>query len=151
MISIQIGQCGIQIGNACWELYLLEHGINMDGSRKTQEQLTESGSFSAKLGQSTNENDAHTFFTETGNGKQVPRSIFVDLEPTVIDSVRTGVTKDLYHPEQLISGKEDAANNFARGRYSIGKEVIDKVTSRLQKIAEQCDGLQVKLVSNMFR
>ncbi|XP_034108240.1 tubulin alpha-4 chain [Drosophila nasuta] len=146
VISIQIGQCGIQIGNACWELYLLEHGINLDGSRKTQEQLTESGSSSATVGQSTNANDAHTFFTETGNGKQVPRSIFVDLEPTVIDSVRTGATKDLYHPEQLISGKEDAANNFARGRYSIGKEVIDKVTARLQKIAEQCDGLQGFLI-----
>jgi len=27
----------------------------------------------------------------------------------------------LFHPEQLITGKEDAANNFARGHYTIGK------------------------------
>ena len=26
-ISIHIGQAGIQTGNACWELYCLEHGI----------------------------------------------------------------------------------------------------------------------------
>ncbi|KAK7860827.1 tubulin alpha-4 chain [Quercus suber] len=26
-ISIHIGQAGIQVGNACWELYCLEHGI----------------------------------------------------------------------------------------------------------------------------
>jgi tubulin alpha len=26
-LSIHIGQAGIQIGNACWELYCLEHGI----------------------------------------------------------------------------------------------------------------------------
>ena len=32
----------------------------------------------------------NTFFSETGAGKHVPRSVFVDLEPTVIDEVRTG-------------------------------------------------------------
>ena len=39
----------------------------------------------------------------------------VDLEPTVVDEIRTGTYRQLFHPEQLISGKEDAANNFARG------------------------------------
>lgn len=48
----------------------------------------------------------------------MPRAIFVDLEPTVIDEVRSGAYRQLFHPEQLISGKEDAANNFARGHYT---------------------------------
>ena len=60
----------------------------------------------------------NTFFSETGSGKHVPRAIFVDLEPTVIDEVRAGTYRQLFHPEQLISGKEDAANNFARGHYT---------------------------------
>lgn len=60
----------------------------------------------------------NTFFSETGAGKHVPRAVFVDLEPTVIDEVRTGTYRQLFHPEQLISGKEDAANNFARGHYT---------------------------------
>ena len=60
----------------------------------------------------------NTFFSETGAGKHVPRAVFVDLEPTVIDEVRTGAYRQLFHPEQLISGKEDAANNFARGHYT---------------------------------
>ena len=42
-------------------------------------------------------------------------------EPTVIDEVRTGTYRQLFHPEQLITGKEDAANNYARGHYTIGK------------------------------
>jgi hypothetical protein len=57
----------------------------------------------------------NTFFSETGAGKHVPRCVMVDLEPTVVDEVRTGTYRQLFHPEQLISGKEDAANNFARG------------------------------------
>ena len=31
VISIHLGQAGIQAGNACWELYCLEHGIQPDG------------------------------------------------------------------------------------------------------------------------
>ena len=34
---------------------------------------------------------------------------------------RTGTYRQLFHPEQLINGKEDAANNYARGHYTIGK------------------------------
>lgn len=31
IISIHIGQAGIQVGNSCWELYCLEHEIQPDG------------------------------------------------------------------------------------------------------------------------
>lgn len=87
-----------------------------------------------------------TFFSETGSGKRVPRSIFIDLEPTVIGDIRNGQMRNLYHPDQMISGKEDAANNYARGHYTIGKEVIDGVLAVLQKISEQCDSLQGFLI-----
>lgn len=73
----------------------------------------------------------NTFFSETGSGKHVPRAIFLDLEPTVIDEVRAGSYRQLFHPEQLISGKEDAANNFARGHYT-GDSVV--FTSRHSSI-----------------
>ena len=82
----------------------------------------------------------NTFFSETGAGKHVPRAVFLDLEPTVIDEVRTGTYRQLFHPEQLISGKEDAANNFARGHYTIGKEIVDLCLDRLRKLADNCTG-----------
>uniref|UniRef100_A0A8C3N7A2 Tubulin alpha chain n=1 Tax=Geospiza parvula TaxID=87175 RepID=A0A8C3N7A2_GEOPR len=91
-----------------------------------------------------------TFFCETASGKHVPRAVFIDLEPTVIDEIRTGPYHGLFHPEQLISGKEDAANNYARGHYTIGKEIIDTVLSRIRKMADQCSGLQGFLVFHSF-
>ena len=30
-LCIHLGQAGVQIGNACWELFCLEHGIQPDG------------------------------------------------------------------------------------------------------------------------
>lgn len=50
------------------------------------------------------------------------------------DGVRTGIYRQLFHPEQLISGKEDAANNYARGHYTVGKEIIDLVLERIRKL-----------------
>ena len=55
----------------------------------------------------------------------MPRAVLVDLEPTVVDEVKMGTYRQLFHPEQLITGKEDAANNYARGHYTIGKEQIE--------------------------
>lgn len=40
----------------------------------------------------------------------------------------------MFHPEQLITGKEDAANNYARGHYTIGKEIVDLVLDRVRKL-----------------
>ena len=90
----------------------------------------------------------NTFFSETGAGKHVPRCVMIDLEPTVVDEVRTGTYRQLFHPEQLITGKEDAANNFARGHYTIGKEIVDLVLDRIRKLADNCTGLQGFMVYN---
>ncbi|EUD67861.1 hypothetical protein C922_01473 [Plasmodium inui San Antonio 1] len=112
------------------ELFCLEHGIQPDGQMPSDKAAR------------ANDDAFNTFFSETGAGKHVPRCVFVDLEPTVVDEVRTGTYRQLFHPEQLISGKEDAANNFARGHYTIGKEVIDVCLDRIRKLADNCTGLQ---------
>jgi tubulin alpha len=64
--------------------------------------------------------------------------------------VRTGTYRQLFHPEQLITGKEDAANNYARGHYTIGKELVDLVLDRVRKLADQCTGLQGFLIFHSF-
>ncbi|XDV54730.1 hypothetical protein PO909_022956 [Leuciscus waleckii] len=56
----------------------------------------------------------------------------------------------LFHPEQLITGKEDTANNYARGHYTIGKEIIDLVIDCIRKLCDQCTGLQGFLIFHSF-
>lgn len=53
------------------------------------------------------------------------------------DEVRTGTYRQLFHPEQLITGKEDAANNYARAHYTVGKEITDLVLDQILKLADQ--------------
>ena len=66
------------------------------------------------------------------------------------DEIRMGTYKQLYHPEQLITGKEDAANNYARGHYSIGSEIIESVIDRIRRLTDQCTGLQGFFVFHSF-
>lgn len=68
----------------------------------------------------------------------------------ISDEVRTGTYRQLFHPEQLITGKEDAANNYARGHYTVGKEIIDDVVDRIRKLSDQCTGLQGFLIFHSF-
>ncbi|KAJ7428810.1 tubulin alpha-3 chain-like protein [Willisornis vidua] len=70
------------MGNACWELYCLEHGIQADGTIPGSKQ-------GKSLEPSSDQVDSsfETFFCETASGKHVPRAVFIDLEPTVIGEI----------------------------------------------------------------
>ena len=72
VLSIHVGQAGVQMGNSCWELYCLEHGIQPDGQMPSD--VTVGGG----------DDSFNTFFSETDSGKHVHRAIFVDMEPSVI-------------------------------------------------------------------
>ncbi|GKT57224.1 tubulin alpha-3 chain-like protein [Colletotrichum tofieldiae] len=80
VISINVGQAGCQIANSCWELYCLEHGIQPDGYLTEERKAADP------------DHGFSTFFSETGQGKYVPRAIYCDLEPNVVDEVRTVVS-----------------------------------------------------------
>eukprot|EP00461_Guttulinopsis_vulgaris_P000300 UN00300 len=131
-ICLNIGQAGVQIGNSMFELFCAEHGLTADGRLQPGLERTDD-SFT-------------TFFSESSSGKYVPRSVYVDLEPTVVDEVRNGKFKELFHPDNLLSGKQDASNNFARGHYTVGQEMLEVTLDRIRKLAEDCTGLQGFLV-----
>jgi tubulin alpha len=127
VLTINVGQAGIQLGQAVWAQYNAEHVIDPTGKRGKDAPKDES---------------FKVFYEETGSGQFVPRNVSVDLEPNVIDDVRNSKYSAMFHPEFLLAGKEDAANNFARGHYTVGKEIIDKVSDRLRKLVDNCANVQ---------
>ena len=42
----------------------------------------------------------------------------------------------------MITGKEDAANNYARGHYTIGKELIDVTCDKVRRLTDSCSGIK---------
>jgi len=177
IISLHIGQAGVQFGHQCWELYCLEHQIEQSGrlagsndekdkngtgkrssstsgysGRKGDERYAKSGRKNGKKGKydtiRITDSEAQrfgavkSFFQESKDGQQVPRCIMVDTEPSVVEQIRVGDYRKLFHPDFLLNGMEDAANNFARGHFTIGKTLHDACLDRVRRLVEQCDSLQ---------
>lgn len=59
----------------------------------------------------------------------------------ITDEIRNNQYKELFRPSSLISGKEDAANNYGRGFYTIGKEIENNILDSIRKQAEMCTSL----------
>merc|ERR1712156_765840 len=63
-------------------------------------------------------------------------------EAGTINDLQKGPRGGMYNTANLMSGKEDAANNFARGHYTVGKEMTDQVNEGIRKLFEDCENLQ---------
>ena len=147
VLSISVGQCGIQMGDIVWRNYCAEHEIDEQGhyARQNEIQYRKHGPTKYII---PDYEPFGCFFEQTGSGQYVLRSLMVDLEPNVIDDIKTSKLAEIFDPEFLLAGKEDAANNFARGHFTVGKEIIDKVNDKLRKLVDNCDNVQGFIMSH---
>jgi len=88
------------------------------------------------------------FYEKSSRNNMVPRCLYADLERTVVNDVKVGKMSGLFHPDFLVHGNEDAANNFARGHYTVGKEQMDILNDRIKKLVEACQNVQGFMVTH---
>ncbi|KAF3846254.1 hypothetical protein F7725_003332 [Dissostichus mawsoni] len=117
IVHLQAGQFGNQIGAKFWEVISDEHGIDPTGAYHGDSDL--------QLDRIS------VYYNEATGGKYVPRAVLVDLEPGTMDSVRSGPFGQIFRPD-----------NFAKGHYTEGAELVDSVLDVVRKEAESCDCLQ---------
>uniref|UniRef100_A0A915EDQ1 Uncharacterized protein n=1 Tax=Ditylenchus dipsaci TaxID=166011 RepID=A0A915EDQ1_9BILA len=84
----------------------------------------------------------NVYYNEASGGKYVPRAVLVDLEPGTMDSIRAGPYGALFRPDNFVFGQSGAGNNWAKGHYTEGAELVDNVLDVVRKEAEGCDCLQ---------
>lgn len=82
------------------------------------------------------------YYTEVNGNKYVPRAVLVDLEPGTMDSVRQSPYGALFRPDNYVYGQSGAGNNWAKGHYTEGAELVDNVLDVIRKESEACDCLQ---------
>lgn len=68
-------------------------------------------------------------------GRWVPRSILIDLEPGTMDAVKASPVGKLFRPDNFIFGMNGAGNNWAKGHYTEGAEMIDQIMDITRKEA----------------
>merc|ERR1712063_179293 len=143
IVHLQAGQCGNQIGAKFWEIISDEHGIDPTGAYvgTSDLQMERVEVYYNEAQGLTPEAKARGEKLVSG-GKFVPRAILMDLEPGTMDSVRAGPFGQLFRPDNFVFGQTGAGNNWAKGHYTEGAELIDSVLDVVRKEAEGCDCMQ---------
>ncbi|MDB6139076.1 MAG: Tubulin BtubA, partial [Verrucomicrobiaceae bacterium] len=128
-IVVSVGQAGNQIAASFWKTLCQEHGIDPLTGQTVQgaEPRGNWSAFFSKLGDSS-------------SGSYVPRTVMVDLEPSVIDNIRAS-TGSLLNPANLLSRSEGAGGNFAVGYLGAGREILPEVMARIETEVDRCDNV----------
>jgi tubulin beta len=128
IVHLQAGQCGNQIGAKFWESMSSEHGINGEGTYEGDNDL--------QLAR------VNVYYSEAQGGRYVPRAVLTDLEPGTMDTIRASTIGKLFRPDNFVFGQSGAGNNWAKGHYTEGAELVDGIMDVVRKEAENCDMLQ---------
>ena len=147
MIMLQLGQCGNQIGFEFWKQLCREHGISKEGHpiiRSTQLlflKIFSSGILQEHASEGIDRKDV--FFYQADDEHYIPRSVLLDLEPRVINTIMNSEYKKLYNPENIYLAKDGggAGNNWASG-YSQGEGLHEEVFDIIDREAEGSDSLE---------
>ena len=135
VISLFVGQAGVQLGDACWDVFRADRGIDRTGWMHTSF-LSEMDSDEDYL------NNIRSIFKLEKEGKCIPRCLFIDSDPTPINVLREGPNRHLYHPDTFLSGKEDTGGLYSRGRYSdSSRELLAKTMDAIRKQVDDCPNL----------
>ena len=149
IIHIQVGQCGNQIGNIFWNTTCDEHHLDSLGKfernkavatthNKSKEELAEekkkeAAEDSTNPNKSKNELSKHDemlldkigVYFECASSKTLrysPRAVLVDLEPGTLDRIKANRIGQIFKPDNFVMGQSGCANNWAKGRFTEGKE-----------------------------
>jgi tubulin gamma len=128
IISLQIGQCGNQIGYRFWQRLAQEHGIEPDGVLLRPND--------------TIEDRKDIFFYAADDGRYVPRAVLIDLEERVINQIKGSNYSRFYNPENiLVYEGGGAGNNWAQG-YDHGMDHYEGIADVVRREIEVADALE---------
>ncbi|XP_076672806.1 tubulin beta chain-like [Andrena cerasifolii] len=136
IVHVQIGQCGNNVGGKFWQVIADEHGLTPDGV------------FCGESDLQLQRMDV--YFTEGVGRRFVPRAVLVDLDPGSLSSVLSGPSGRLFKPDNFVAGRAGAANNWAKGYYTEGAELVDTVLDHVRLEVEACELMQgIQLVHSV--
>jgi tubulin gamma len=174
IITLQVGQCGNQIGSEFWKQLCLEHGITPDGTLKDPWEvgLTNNNNNNnhsnnqgvvnqytgrpalpvpgAAPGSTIVDDRKDVFFYQSDDDRYIPRALLLDLEPRVVNKVaHIGPYRNLFNPENLFVAQEGggAGNNWASG-FRQGAEHYDFILDMIDREADNSDSLEGFVMSH---
>ncbi|XP_065068477.1 tubulin delta chain-like [Rhopilema esculentum] len=135
VVTIQLGQCGNQIGFDLFKLIAFDASLT---SRKSGLLVTSNDDYQDEV--------VERFFEESDNKNQkadlTARAVLVDTEPKVINQCILGSEKYggwSFSRNNTFHKKQGSGNNWAQGYERYGKEVAHEIIDLTRKEVEKCD------------
>ena len=136
LVTVQVGQCGNQIGCRFWDVALREHAaMNQSGvyddalsSFFRNESLSTKGSRQLPVGSQISSLRA--------------RAVLIDSEEGVLKATLNGPLGQLFDSRHIISDQYGAGNNWAQGHMEYGPKYREEVLESVRRTVETCDSLQ---------
>merc|ERR1712141_341408 len=104
--------------------------------------LEANGKFKGKPEEDNNQmrlDKIDVYYQEAGTMRFVPRACLVDLEPGIMDVIKASPMGALFKPDNMCFGASGAGNNWAKGHYTEGAELIDEAVDIIRRETEGCD------------
>jgi tubulin epsilon len=128
-ITIQIGQCGNQIGYRFWDLALREHAT-----------INKSGVFDGSLNtffRNVDKKGSEYAFKNSKNSQVYDgtqkikslraRAILIDTEESVVNEIFRSPIRDVFEYKQYVSDVSGAGNNWAVGHFFYGQKYEESI------------------------
>lgn len=133
IISIHVGQSGIDLGSVSWELFDMSHHIHSEYQKAFESQV------------SSHQLDA--FYKETADHQFIPRALCIDTTQEHINTIKTTEVGMRLQDYQFINTHSNDFNNcYAYEYYTTSKEIIDSIRSQIRKLSAECDNLDGFLI-----
>ncbi len=157
IITLQVGQCGNQIGGEFWKQLCVEHGIQPDGLPRDDHhvELADNSNNNSSTPRNENNSNHHNnqnfiddrkdvFFYQSDAGHYIPRALLVDLEPRVVNKLtHQGAYRNLFNEENVFIARDGggAGNNWASG-FRQGEQHHEKVLDMIDRESDNSDSLE---------
>lgn len=142
IITLQVGQCGNQIGGEFWKQLCLEHGIDPTGQLKDDPTIGASASFNPHKPTKIDDRK-DVFFYQSDDEHYIPRALLIDLEPRIVNRLTSGTYSQLFNPENCFVAQDGggAGNNWASG-FRQGEQHHEQVLDMIDREADNSDSLE---------
>ncbi|KAL0122023.1 hypothetical protein PUN28_007073 [Cardiocondyla obscurior] len=150
-VTIQVGQCGNQIGSAFWPLALHEYGIQtttggvnfLKVQRDHVKHISDLSDAFSSFFYVPNDKSHFNFqdIADLNVAKVKARAVLVDMEDSVVSRFQHGPLRQLFDQTCTVTNYPGSGNNWAVGYYVHGREYQDRLEESIRHMVEKCDRL----------
>ncbi|KAG8344537.1 Tubulin FtsZ family GTPase domain [Trypanosoma vivax] len=131
VVTVQVGQCGNQLGLKWWDVLLQEHKANSDYVDARDALFDASENAVGAVGKAPSPK---------------ARCVAIDMEEGVLKAMLRGPLAKLFDSTFFVSDVSGAGNNWAVGHMEYGDKYIENITDTVRAQVERCNSIQAFLV-----